>query len=339
MRMSLIALFLLAAAGTATVPTLTLRNGVKMPMIATGTYQYNESTAEESVTNALKVGFPMLDTALDYWNSDGVGRAIKAAMAGGMKRDQVFVETKVPGCGNPLENTTRNPFTCYKDTQKNLDLVLSQLALEYVDLVILHFPPFPSFALRSCGLLGNLTSCKMARQQWQAMQEFYKAGKAKSIGVSNYCPSCLACLESEEIQPHVNQIMYHLGSGQNAGAASLVAYDKAHGIATQAYSTLGNTPWGKHASADILHGNLTTAIAKAHNVSTVQVALKWVVKHGIAAVTKSASAAHLASDMDLWSWDLTDDEMTQLDNHKSADSPTYPSYACDNMENYPFLVV
>jgi len=160
------------------------------------------------------------------------------------------------------------------------------------------------------------------------MQEFYYAGKTTAIGVSNFCESCFECLKDADTFPMVNQIMYHLGSGVNKAAAALVAYHKAHGVVTQGYSTLGNTPWGHHASADILHGNLTTSIAKSHNKSTVQVALKWVVSQGIPAVTKSSNPVHLASDLDLWSWDLTDAEMAALDAHKSADSPAYPSFAC-----------
>jgi len=305
-------------------PTVTLRNGVKMPMISAGVYQYNETTAQASVTAALKAGFTALDNALDYHNQRGVGRAIAAS---GVARDKVFVETKVPGCANPLENTTRNPLTCYKDTATNLQSNLEELDLPYVDLVLLHFPPFPSFVSRSC---SNLTDgCNMARQQWKAMEEFYKAGKAKAIGVSNYCPSCFACLEEADVFPMVNQVMYHLGSGVNAAATTLVAFDKAHGVQTQAYSTLGNTPWTHHASEDILKGVLTTSIAKAHNVSTVQVALKWVVQQGIPAVTKSSNPAHLASDLDLWSWDLTDEEMSLMNAHKS-DTPAYPSYACNS---------
>jgi len=266
----------------------------------------------------------MLDNALDYHNQYGVGRVIAAS---DVPREQIFVETKVPGCGNPLENTTRNPFTCYKDTVTNLQTNLDQLNLAYVDLVILHFPPFPSFTLRSCGVLGNLTSCKMARQQWKALSEFYRAGKAKAIGVSNYCPSCLECLDADDVQPMVNQVMFHVGSGVNEAAQKQIAYDKEHGVVTQAYSALGNTPWGHHASKDILTGPLTSSIAKAHNVSTVQVALKWIVQQGIPAVTKSSNPAHLASDLDLWSWNLTSSEMSQLSAHK-GDSPAYPSYAC-----------
>ena len=147
--------------------------------------------------------------------------------------------------------------------------------------------------------------------------------------MSNFCKAALRCvLQTARFIPAVNQIQYHVGSGVNDHANELIEYHKAHGVVTQGYSTLGNTPLGHHASDDILHGNLTSSIATAHNVSTVQVALKWVVSKGIAAVTKSSNPAHLKSDVDLWSWDLTEDEIAALDAHKSPDSPSYPSFAC-----------
>jgi len=317
-----VVLLALIAPCLAIPPTVTLHNGVKMPMVAAGVYQYNESTAYESISNALKVGFTMIDTALDYWNQDAVGRAIKDS---GVSRDKIFVETKVPGCANPQENTTRNPLTCYNDTKKNLQRDLDQLGLPYVDLVIIHFPPFPSFVTRSCNTLSG--GCKMVKQQWKAMEEFYKAGKAKAIGVSNYCPSCFECLKGTEVFPMVNQLMYHAGMG--ADPKSFMSYDKSHGVVTQAYSALGNTPWSHHANPEILHGNLTTGIAQKHKVSTVQVALKFIVHQGIPAVTKSVNAAHLKSDLDLWSWDLDDDDVAALNGFKTKVPFDNPSYACD----------
>merc|ERR1712193_281334 len=91
-----------------------------------------------------------------------------------------------------------------------------------------------------------------------------------------------------------------------------MSYGKAHGVTIQAYSALGNTPGAHHASSEILSGNLTSRIAKAHNKSTVQVALKWITSQGIPAVTKSANPSHLAQDLDLWSWNFTDDEVEAL---------------------------
>jgi len=309
-------------------PTVTLRNGVEMPLISAGVYQYNSSEAHASIASAIKVGFTALDTALDYWNQDGVGAALKEAFAAGLQRDQIFVESKVPGCANPAENTTRNPLTCYSDTQKNLERDLKFLGLPYVDLVIIHFPPFPSFAVRSCNEITG--SCGMARAQWKALVEFYKAGKAKAIGVSNYCPSCFNCLKDTDVFPMVNQVMMHAGTGVDPG--NIVSYGKSMGVVTQAYSALGNTPWTHHAEPEILKGNLTTAIAKAHNVSTVQVALKFLVEAGIPAVTKSSSPSHLASDLDLWSWNLTEEEAQKMNDFRINKIFDKYSFACSSME-------
>lgn len=104
------------------------------------------------------------------WNQEGVGRAL-----GEFNRSKVFVQTKVPGCANPAENTTRNPTTCYKDAKRNLETDLAKLGLPRVDSVILHFPPFPSFVFRSCTELSGC--CAMVREQWKALEEFYYEGK------------------------------------------------------------------------------------------------------------------------------------------------------------------
>mmetsp|Transcript_8239 Transcript_8239/g.15592 ORF Transcript_8239/g.15592 Transcript_8239/m.15592 type:complete len:332 (-) Transcript_8239:22-1017(-) len=301
-----------ASSGTATIK---LRNGKEMPMLAAGVWQYNVSVAYSSVSAALKVGFTSIDTALDYNNQQGVGQAIRDS---GVPRSEIFLQTKVPGCGMP-----GNPFTCYADTKKNLAKDLELLGLDYVDSVIIHFPPLPSFIVRSCGELTG--SCEMVRSQWKAMEEFYNAGKAKAIGVSNYCPSCFECLKKAEVFPMTNQVMFHVGMGPHSGFDEIMAYGKSHGVVTQAYSVLGNTPWGQHANDDILHGDTTTAIAKHHNKSAVEVALKYVVDKGVPAVTKSNNPAHLASDLGIFDWNMTASEMATLDNYMTPGSHTVGS--------------
>jgi len=302
----------------------------EMPMLATGTYQYNMSEAYSSISAWLNVGGRSIDTALDYWNQEAVGKAMKDS---GIPRNQIFLQTKVPGCGNPMENTTRDPLTCYADTAKNLLADIEKLAVDYVDSVIIHFPPFPSFAVRSCGDLTG--SCEMARAQWKAMVEFYKANKTKAIGVSNYCPSCFECLKDSEVFPMTNQVMFHVGMGPNSGIEGLLNYSKTKGVITQAYSSLGNTPWGGHANPDILHGNVTSAIAKNHNKSTVEVALKYIVDKGIPSVTKSNNPAHLASNLGIFGWKLTDEEHATLDQYVLPGSRAFDKYsfACNSVED------
>lgn len=268
----------------------------------------------------------MVDTALGYWNQPGVGRALHRAFDAGLSREEVFVETKIQGC--LTGNDTLNPFRCYENAKRNLESDLELLNLTYVDLVILHSPPLPTFLTRMCNVYPG--GCSMIRGEWRALEEFYKAGKARAIGVSNYCPSCFGCLKDAEVQPMINQVMVHIGMGVDP--SNIVSFDRDHGVVTQAYSALGNNPVGPmHPSDDILKGPLTTEIAVKHNVSTVQVALKWIVQHGIPAVTKSHSAAHLRDDLDLWSFDLDEHDMQRLDDHRLPFWTNFSSFACNWM--------
>lgn len=303
---------------TATVPTIGLRNGVKMPLIAAGSGAYNNDEAFSSFSAALKVGFTAVDTAHEYGNQEGTGRAIRT-----VDRERVFVETKVPGC--MTDPKSLNPFACYSDTTKILDKNLQSLNLSYVDLVLIHYPPAPSWIFRSC---SNFTgACEMVRRQWKAMEEFYKAGKARAIGVSNYCPSCFACLDYADIFPMVNQIEYHLGMGLDP--KGFMTYAKRHDMVIQAYGSLGNPPLDPRdpgPSPVILHGNTTTRIGLAHNKTSVQIALKWLVAQGIPAVTKSSNPKHLAEDLDLWSFNLTSEETAAL--NAMVTPAGSPSFAC-----------
>lgn len=296
--------------------TVTLRNGVEMPMIAAGVWEYNSSEAQESVEAALSVGFKMIDTALDYHNQDGVGKAIKS-----VPRESVFLETKVPGCGLG-EGVTL--FECRKKTQEALAKDLQLLNVSYVDLVILHFPPLPTM-LNVLSHTCEKFECGLIQDQWSALESFYNDGKARAIGVSNYCPSCFDCLfEKATILPMVNQVQYHIGMGKDP--QGFKSYADAHGIVMQAYSALATSKSKDHDF--ILNGNLTNTIASNHNKSAVQVALKYIVQQGIPAITKSSNPEHLAADLDLFSWNLTSAEMHDLDAYSHEGIGDNPSFAC-----------
>jgi len=302
----------------ATVPTVTLRNGVKMPMLAEGTWQYDSDTAEKAVEVALTAGFTMIDTADDYGNQQGVGEGLRLS---GKRREDVFLETKVSGCGGDKKVL---PFRCYQGTKSVLENNLQLLNVSYVDLVILHFPPASAILTHSCSLF----SCGSIQNQWRAMEEFYQAGKARAIGVSNYCASCFACLDGHaKVFPMVNQVQYHIGMGPDAAGFRTEA-DK-RGVVLQGYSVLGNFVDFHGADPRIVHGKDIVAIGDAHGKSSFQVALKYLVQLGIPAVTKSTNPAHLKSDLDLWSWNLTAAEMTTLNDIKI---PGNPSFMCNRME-------
>eukprot|EP00932_Pfiesteria_piscicida_P002374 SRR837773.1231.p1 GENE.SRR837773.1231~~SRR837773.1231.p1 ORF type:complete len:294 (-),score=143.31 SRR837773.1231:74-871(-) len=253
----------------------------------------------------------MIDTAFDYHNQDGVGKAIADS---GKARESIFLETKVPGCG--LDKAVR-VFKCYDDTKAALEQNLQLLNQSYVDLVIIHFPPVGAMVTRTCSPV-----CSEVRNQWKALEEFYAAGKAKAIGVSNYCASCFKCLDGfATVFPMVNQVQYHIGMGPDPSGFKSEAEKR--GVVLQGYSVLGNKPWRQGPDPDILSGKFTTGLAKAHNKSTVEVALKYVVKQGVPAVTKSSNPAHLASDLDLWSWDFTAEELEAANQYKNSGSPSF----------------
>ena len=174
---------------------------------------------------------------------------------------------------------------------------LDRLSLSYVDLLLIHFPP-----LLNCGeFIGH---CDYVQQQWRAVEKLYAEKKARSIGVSNFCQSCLDCVaKNATVLPMVNQMQYHLGMG--ADPAGLHSYCEAKGIVLEAYSPLAH---GK-----TLRGAAVASVAKAHNKSAAQVALAYIAQRGKPFVTRSANPAHLMADRDLWSFNLSATELAALD--------------------------
>merc|ERR1711918_219401 len=148
------------------------------------------------------------------------------------------------------------------------------------------------------------------------MEKYHKEGKLKSLGVSNWCPDCFSCLDSAElkVQPVLNQIDMHVGWGKDM--LGIWSYNRKRGIVPQAYSPLG----GREGAFDpeVLHGNLTNRIAKAHNKSAADVALKWLVANMVPLAVQSMNPEHLAADIDLWSWSFTPEEKHELDHWLSG---------------------
>lgn len=150
------------------------------------------------------------------------------------------------------------------------------------------------------------------------------ANKTRALGVSNFCKSCFLCLDETaktgevSVVPAVNQIQYHIGMGPDP--QGLLSYGRRRGIVTQAYSPLGDN------TTELISGELVSSIGRKHNKSGVQVALKWISKHGAAVTTKSSSPQHLKEDLDLFSWDLSQEEMARAD--ASTTPPGSPSFRC-----------
>merc|ERR1712070_1147946 len=222
-----------------------------------------------------------------------------AALAG-VDRSSYFLTTKVP----PGSATA---------TAKNLQDNLDQLGLDYVDLVLVHYEPMLPFG-----------KCKKMQEQWAAMEEFYNAGKAKAIGVSNYCPSSLDCIaQTAKVTPAVNQVKFHVGMGTDPIGLKTDCDNR--GIHLQAYSPLGN------GGTELITGDLVTSIGANHNKTGAQVSLRWIQENGVSLSTKTTKQSHMEQDLDIFNFQLTADEKQQLD---AATSPSdRPSFTCTKFED------
>ena len=268
-------------------------SSTSLPMVALGVGGFytkrgvfNNSQAERAIDLALAAGFGAVDTAVAYGNQRGVGRALQKAKAAGKT---VFTTTKVVGCGGIGVRVT----ACGEDTEKQAQYALQELQLPSVDLLLLHTPP----KVPGPECQPSSQSCRLAQEQWAAMERLQKAGVAKAIGVSNYGTACLACLlEASHVAPAVNQVQLHIGLGEAAtneaakAISELRAFTARHGIILQAYSPLTSLP------ANLATIPEVTACASRLGLSVPRVAISWLVQLGVPVVTKSLSPAHLADD-------------------------------------------
>jgi len=306
----------IAATLAADVPTVTLADGRKLPRICLGTGGTNETY---SVTTALEVGYPCVDSALDYGDQPEVAKGLATK-----PRESYWLQTKVPGC---LAGVKVLPPDCHGGTQKAIQLNLERLNVSYVDLLLIHTPPGLDFVFKSCGVPLN---CKMIQAQWRALEEAKAAGQALSIGVANYCPKCYECLmETATEKPVVNQLEWHVGMG--AELSGFKEYFAKEGVQIQAYSPLGpGAMFGR--SGSLAKDEDCRAIGAKHNVSGVSAALKWVEKRA-PVVSRSSSRAHLASNLDLYSFDLDGEDMAKLDARTTPEGTRGgPSLACSYSE-------
>jgi len=309
----------LCSAKTTQPDTITLNNGVVMPMVSMGVWKYNDTQAYDACKAAISVGFKGIDTAYDYNNQEAVGRCVNETIENGiLSREALFVTTKIPGCGTwPIAGLpTPSRANCEADSAKLIDEDLQKLGMDHVDLMLLHFPP--DRAPYGCTLFGT---CNLMKEQWAAMDDAYKAGKAKAIGVSNYCQSCFECiLPNATVVPAVNQVQFHVGEGADPGGHGLVPYLDSIGTVMQAYSAMGQ------GSSDLISGPLTTGIGAHYNKSGAQVALKWVTQNKVPLVTKASNPKYLAQDIDLFDFELSAADMKAL---TSATKPSgNPSFFC-----------
>lgn len=260
--------------------TYTLNNGVKIPVVGLGTWQTPDGeVAEKSVLAALNSGYRHIDTAAAYGNEESVGRAIKKS---GIRRDELFVTTK-------LWNSDHG----YENTKKAIDTSLMKLGLDYLDLYLIHWPN--PVAMRD-------NWAELNSESWQAMEEAQKAGKIRAIGVSNFRKHHLdALLENADVIPAVNQIYLNPSDLES----DVRKENDKHQILSEAYSPLG--------TGDLLGNELVNKLAQEHGKSPAQILIRWSLEHGFLPLPKSVHEEYIKANGQVFDFSLSADEMKLLD--------------------------
>ena len=260
--------------------TFTLHNGYKIPCVGFGTWQTPDGeTAVQAVKSAIENGYRHIDTAAVYQNEVGVGQGI---IASGVDRKELFVTSKV-------WNTERG----YEKTIAAFHQTLSDLQLDYLDLYLIHWPAIAK-------QYDNWE--QLNAETWRAMEDLYKAGKIKAIGVSNFLPHHLeSLLQQCTITPMVNQIEFHPGYMQK----ETVEYCQQHQILVEAWSPLGN---GK-----LLSNPLLQEIAQKYDKSVAQLCIRWVLQHDLLPLPKSITPERIQQNADVFDFDISAEDMNKID--------------------------
>jgi len=251
--------------------TVTLNNGVEMPILGFGVFQIAPEQTEQAVTDALAVGYRLLDTAAAYGNEEAVGRAIKAS---GIPREELFVTTKLWVQDTGEENTRRA-----------FDTSLRKLGLDYLDLYLIHQP------------YGDVHG------SWRAMEGLNREGRAKAIGVSNfYADRLVDLIDRNEITPAVNQIETHPFFQRTADQELM----RERGVQIMSW---GGFAEGKN---NLFTHPVLSGIADQHGRSVAQVVLRWLIQREVVAIPKSVRADRMKENIDVFDFELTDDQMTSI---------------------------
>lgn len=254
---------------------VTLNNGVKMPKEGFGVFQVPDPLqCEQAVLDAISVGYRLIDTAAAYMNEAAVGTALKKAMMSGVTREELFITTKLW-----VQDAS------YEGAKVAIETSLSKLQLEYIDLYLIHQP------------MGDYYGA------YRAMEEAYKAGKIKAIGVCNFYPHVLADFcETVEVTPAVNQVELH-PFFQQAEAISLM---NAYKVVPEAQGPFAEGKYGIFTNPGLV------AIGEKYGKSAAQVALRWNVQRGVVVIPKSVHKERMAENIAIWDFELTQDEMEKI---------------------------
>jgi diketogulonate reductase-like aldo/keto reductase len=264
-----------------TTPTVTLNNGVAMPILGFGVFQVPDpAECERSVRNAIDVGYRLLDTAASYGNEEAVGHAIRNH---GINRNELFVTTKLW-----IEDAS------YEGAKAAFERSINKLQLDYLDLYLIHQP------------YGDVYGA------WRAMEELHRAGRVRAIGVSNFYPDRLVdFILHNEVAPAVNQIEIHPFHQQDDARAVLADY----GVQPEAWGPFAE---GKNG---LFSNEALQSIGGKHGKSVAQVVLRWLIQRGIVAIPKSVRRERMAENFAVFDFELDEGDVaaiTALDQKASS---------------------
>ncbi|MDX8365984.1 aldo/keto reductase [Cytobacillus sp. IB215665] len=251
--------------------TVSLHNGIEMPWLGLGVYKAEDGKQViDAVKSAIRAGYRSIDTAAIYKNEEGVGQAIKQTE---VPREQLFITSKVWNSDQGFESTLR----AFEDS-------LARLNLDYLDLYLIHWPVEGKY-----------------KETWRALEQLYKDGKVRSIGVSNFHVHHLQDLLTEaEIKPMVNQVEFHPKLLQE----ELRNFCREHQIQFEAWSPLMH---GK-----LLDNELLTEIANKHNKTAAQVILRWDLQSGVVTIPKSIKEHRIIENASIFDFEITNEDMRTI---------------------------
>lgn len=274
------------------VPQVRLSDGSVMPQLGFGTWTLKDDVAVNSVKTAIEVGYRLIDTAQMYQNEAAVGGGIAAS---GVSRDQLYVTTKVSTVN------MRNHLV-----RESIEKSIEDLDCGYLDLLLIHWPVKDEI-----------------KQTWQIMEEFVEKGMVKSLGCSNFLPCHIEELMTyAKVRPVLNQIEFQPYMQQN----DIAEYCTANGIQVEAWG-----PYGQ-GQIKVVDDPLVAEIAKKYDRSPVQIILRWIMQHGMVTIPRSTSRAHIAENLDIFDFVLSDEDMTAMNGlHRGQ-----RSNPCNDPLNFPW---
>ena len=251
---------------------VTLNNGLQMPIVGYGVFQIADANeCARSVVDAIEAGYRLIDTAASYMNEVAVGKGLRAS---GVPREQLFVTSKLW-----VQDTG------YERTQQAIDQSLRRLSIDYLDLYLIHQP------------FGDVHG------SWRAMQDAYRAGKLRAIGVSNFHPDRLMDIQAfNEIAPAINQVEVNPFQQQ----LESTPFMKDLGVQAEAWAPFAEGRNG------LFQNEVLLAIAERHDKSVGQVVLRWLVQRGIVALAKSVRKERMAENIAVFDFELDDSDMARI---------------------------